>query len=187
MSIPFCTEWACIALAADGAREALVPTQNSMLRKIAGPGRPEEQWVDWIKPSTRVARRSAEAAGIRMWLDHHLKAKWCWAGHVLRMNPDRLAIRATQCIDSVGWATVMELAASIRLHRPHRTRWFRWEDELRRYARKHGLESWQTLAQKRDSSGYASEWMRRCESFIRCRSEPFGAGLGAPSCALFKP
>ena len=47
-----------------------------MLRRIAGPRRhPEEQWVDWIKRSTRAARKSAKTAGIRFWLEAHLKAR----------------------------------------------------------------------------------------------------------------
>ena len=68
----------------------------------------DEPWVDWIKRSTRTARKHAEKVGIRLWLDSYLKAKWCWAGHVLRMHPDRLARRAVIWRDSEWWKEEME-------------------------------------------------------------------------------
>ena len=40
----------------------------------------------------------------------------------------------------------LELPASLRAHRPGRTRWFRWEDELRRYAAHQDWSSWQSMA-----------------------------------------
>jgi hypothetical protein len=34
----------------------------------------------------------------------------------------------------------------LRLRRPGRTHWFRWEDELRRYAEHMSWQSWQSVA-----------------------------------------
>ena len=149
-------------------KRLLESAQNCMLGKIAGPRRrPQEEWLDWVTRSTRAARKAAESAGIRMWLQAHLKAKWGWAGHVLRMDPDRLASRALQWRDSEWWAIEMEVSATLRLHRPHRTRWFRWEDDLRRYAAEHMSGSWQSEAQKRNSKGCAQDWKDHCNSFIK--------------------
>ena len=150
-------------------KRLLVTTQNRMLRRIAGPGRrPEEPWVDWIRRSTRAARKHAEHAGIRFWLDSHLKAKWCWAGHVARMQPARLACRSLKWRDSAWWKTeVQGFPTSLRMHRPHRTRWFRWEDDLKRYASDSGWESWQTVAQQRDHHGDASKWLGHCKGFVK--------------------
>ena len=150
-------------------KRLLQSTQNCMLRKIAGPRRrPLEDWLDWVKRSTRAARKAAASVGIRMWLDAHLKAKWGWAGHVLRMDPERLASRAVQWRDSEWWAAELEeVSASLRLRRPHRTRWFRWEDDLRRFAKECLSGSWQSMAQKRNSQGHAEEWKDHCKAFIK--------------------
>ena len=143
-------------------KRLLTSTFNCMLRKIAGPRRrPEEEWVDWIKRSTRSARKLAETAGIRFWQQSHLKAKWCWAGHVLRMEPSRLACRATQWRDSAWWKNEEGFPIGVRMHRPYRTRWFRWEDDIKRYASSEGWQSWQTAAQDRDC------WSNHCQSFIK--------------------
>ena len=160
--------WCCESwLLTKNEKRLLESAQNNMLRRIAGPRRrPEEQWIDWIKRSTRAARKSAKTAGIRFWLEAHLKAKWTWAGHVLRMDPLRLACRSTQWRDSVWWTAEQALPSSLRMHRPHRTRWFRWEDELRRYAADRCWSSWQSVAQHRDVHGCASEWLGHCKGFI---------------------
>jgi hypothetical protein len=144
-------------------KRLLESTQNRMLRRIAGPGRrPEEPWVDWIKRSTRAAREHAANAGIRLWVDSHLKAKWCWAGHVLRMQPARLACRAATWRDGEWWRTEMrETPASLRYHRPHRTRWFRWEDELKKYALEQGWSSWQSITKQRDI------WLQHWKGFVK--------------------
>ena len=79
----------------------LKTTQNSMLRRIVGKRRaPDEPWLDWIKRSTRQAYRCAKECNIRMWLDAAAQSKWTWAGHVSRMDPERLALRSTAWRDS---------------------------------------------------------------------------------------
>jgi len=158
--------WCCESwLLTKTEKRLLESTQNNMLRRIAGPRRrPEEQWVDWVKRSTRAARKSAQAVGIRFWLEAHLRAKWTWAGHVLRMDPSRLACRSTQWRDSVWWTKEIAFPVSLRMHRPHRTHWFRWEDDLRRYAADRCWSSWQSVAQKRDEQGNAYEGLRHCKA-----------------------
>ena len=74
----------------------LTSSQNKMPRRIVGPRRaPDEPRVNWIKRSTHAAVRAAEAAGVRFWFDAHFAAKWSWAGHVARLDPQRLASRST--------------------------------------------------------------------------------------------
>ena len=143
-------------------KRRLQSTQHCMLRKIAGPRRrPEETWVDWIQRSTRIARSLAQHAGVRMWLETHLQSKWRWAGHIIRMQDDRLAKRAVEWRDSVWWhAEVTNFTGHLRLRRPHKSHWFRWEDDLKRYAASQGWQAWQTVARRRDV------WRDHCEAFI---------------------
>jgi hypothetical protein len=142
-------------------KRLLTSTQNQMLRRIAGPHRkPDEPWIDWIKRATRIARAAAKNAGIRFWLEDHFRSKWCWAGHVARMSKDRLAHRSMQWRDSQWWRREAALPVQARKRRPRKTHWFRWEDELRRYADHRGWTCWKTFAQQRDV------WHQACESFI---------------------
>ena len=142
-------------------KRLLTSTQNQMLRRIAGPHRkPDEPWIDWIKRATRIARAAAKNAGIRFWLEDHFRSKWCWAGHVARMSKDRLAHRSMQWRDSQWWRREAALPVQARKRRPRKTHWFRWEDELRRYADHRGWTCWKTIAQQRDV------WLQACESFI---------------------
>ena len=137
-----------------------------MLRRIAGPRRaPEETWVDWIKQSTRKAVAEAKRAGIRFWCDEHLKSKWCWAGHVARMHPQRLARRALEWRDSQWQSTEYQLPGQLRIRRPGRRRWFRWEDDLRNYAARIGERPWQELAQQRDV------WRTHSQRFVKAMAK----------------
>ena len=143
-------------------KRLLKSTQNQMLRRIAGPRRrPLEPWVDWIKRSTRAARAAATQAGVRFWLEAHLQSKWRWAGHVIRMEEDRLASRSLQWRDSVWWSQEKDLPVQLRTRRPHRTKWFRWEDELKRYAVHCGWASWQEMARQ------GSVWHEHCSRFVQ--------------------
>ena len=106
-----------------------------MLRRIVGiPRAPEEPWIDWIRRATRKACREAHSIGIRFWLQTHIRNKFLWAGHVARMNDMRLAKRATEWRDNEWWRMEVEIFAHLRIKRPKKTRWFRWEDDLRRFA-----------------------------------------------------
>ena len=147
-------------------KQLLRTTQHAMLRRIAGPRRaPDETWVDWIKRSTRKAVAEAQGAGIRFWCDEHLKNKWCWAGHVARMHPQRLARRALEWRDSQWQSTEYQLPGQLRIRRPGRRRWFRWEDDLRNYAARIGERPWQELAQQRDV------WRSHCQLFVKAISK----------------
>ena len=158
--VPWCSEsW----LLTQEEKRRLKVTQNNMLRRIAGPRRlPEEDYVGWIKRSTRTAVAAAREAGVRLWVEEHYKAKWTWAGHVARMDAERFAKRATEWRDSDWWTLERETyQQSLRTTRPQRTRWFRWEDDLRRYAAKCKWASWKTQAADKHN------WMHHCSSFIQ--------------------
>ena len=154
--------WCCESwLITQKEKQLLRTTQHAMLRRIAGLGRqPEESWVEWIQRSTRRAVSAAKETGIRMWVDAHLRSKWSWGRP--HMSPDRLARRAVEWRDSAWWASeVAEFSAHLRSRRPHRTHWFRWEDDLKRYAAKCGWTSWQCKGQLR------TVWRDHCESFVQ--------------------
>ena len=139
-----------------------------MLRKMAGPRKhPQEDWLDWVKRSSRGVRKVAESVGIRLWFPAHLKVKWGWAGHVLGMDPNRLASRALQWRDSSWAASEMEISSCLWLHRPHRTRWFREEEDLHKYLVEHMIGSWQSVSQPRNSKGCAQDSQARCNFFIK--------------------
>ena len=149
-------------------KSRLKSTFHNMIRRIAGVGRsPEEPWVDWIKRSTRKACREARQVGIRFWLQRHIADKFRWAGHVVRMDSARLARRVTEWRDNEWWQLEVETFAHMRIKRPKRTKWFRWEDDLRRYAAQKGWHSWKEEARKRDVDGKASWWHSHIDEFVR--------------------
>ena len=110
------------------------------------------------------------------------RSEWCWAGHVIRMTSDRLARRALVWRDSL-WQKeeVANFPASSRTRRPWRTRWFRWEDELRNFAQHCGYASWQEIAQRRDVP--ASEWLAACNDFVKFSKQRGLAMVDHFSCA----
>jgi len=55
----------------------------------------------------------------------------------------------------------------MRRKRPKRTRWFRWEADLRRYAVQKGWCCWQEEARKSDTEGKASWWHLHVDDFVR--------------------
>ena len=146
-------------------QQHLSAVQNSMLRRIVRSRRlPDETWVDWIKRNTRDARAAARKAGVRFWVAAYLEAKWKWAGHVMRMAPDRPAKRITEWRDS-EWCVIDEaLRGRDRTRRPYKQRWFRWEDCLRQFATKRRWTSWQSVAQNRDQ--WRGESMRFARAFM---------------------
>ena len=149
-------------------RRRLQSVQNEMLRRIVGPRRrPDEEYVDWIVHATAAARRIAKSAGIRFWAETHLTSKFRWAGHVMRMDDRRLAKRATEWRDSEWWSTELQLPASLRIRRPFKTRWFRWEDDLKRFAVHMGWTCWQDKAQERDHAGKPSVWNSAAQNFTK--------------------
>ena len=95
-----------------------------------------------------------------------MKTKFLWAGKVMRMDDRRLVKRASTWRDSEWWTTEKALPQRLQVHRPHRTHWFRWEDELRRFALSKGWSSWQSKAQEKDSEGKTSFWIDAAEDFV---------------------
>ena len=83
------------------------------------------------------------------------------------MDPARLAWRVTEWRDNEWWQLEVETFAHMRIKRPKRTKWFRWEDDLRRYAAQKGWHSWKEEARKRDVDGKASWWHSHIDEFVR--------------------
>ena len=83
----------------------------------------------------------------------------------MRMSDERLAKRSAAWRDSVWQSTEAELPSRLRLHRPGRTPWFRWEDELRRYAEKEVWKRWQTVALNREM------WNEHAKAFVKYASK----------------
>ena len=144
-------------------QRVLRSTQKWMLRRIAGNSRrPDEPWLDWIRRSTRVARARALHAGVRMWVEHHLRCKWQWAGHVMRMTSDRLARRAFVSRD-LEWYLHETLTkpSSLVCRRSHSTYWCRWEDDFRKFAARNGWAAWQSRTQSREAwNCWSTEFVR---------------------------
>ena len=142
-------------------KRRLASTQNYMLRRIAGPNRaPEELWIDWVKRSTRVARKIAIGCCIRAWPHAHILRKWSWAGHVARMETNRLSYRATAWRDA-KWAAedIALFGPSLSTRRAGRQHWFRWEDDLLKYAEQCGWQDWKSIAANRN------DWQAHAELF----------------------
>jgi len=125
--------------------------QRSMLRRFAGPRRqPDEDFVVWIRRATRAAIEAATSAGVNCWVIDHLKAKWCWAGHLARMGDYRensWAYKATFWRDS-AWKSeyVAGPLYSMRPLRSRAGRWGRWEDELVQGFQQFGDGAWHAHA-----------------------------------------
>ena len=118
----------------------------------------------------------------------HLRSKWSWAGHVARMNGDRIALRAMEWRDANWQATGHELPISLRMRRPQRKRWSKWEDELRDFAAHNGWDSWQHVALLRDSPGKAAEWNAHCRKFADLLKKRLSReGASSPQGALHQP
>ena len=107
-----------------------------MLRRFAGPRRmPDEDYVTWIRRSTRAAVIAAASAGVKCWVDAHLRAKWLWAGHVSRMGgycKESWTFKTTFWRDA-EWKRDYEPGGFLYSARPLRSRagrWTRWEDEI---------------------------------------------------------
>ena len=122
--------------------------QRSMLRRFAGPRRQtDEDFLTWIRRSTRAAVEAAAAAGVRCWVKEHLRAKWSWAGHLGRMGqyrPTSWAFRSTFWRDA-AWKRDFDrgqLLHSVRPLRSRAGRWNRWEDEIVRGSRQLDVETW---------------------------------------------
>ena len=150
-------------------KQRLRAVQRNMLRRFAAPRRaPGEDWVSWIRMATRQAEAVACEAGMSVWANDHLRAKWRWAGHVARMSVDRthwLPYRAT-IWKNAAWRSFQTsnlpgYAARIVRSRPGR--WRRWEDEIHNFCST-ALVSWKDLALDRD------DWSQREMGFLEAHA-----------------
>ena len=57
-----------------------------------------------------MARATAKEVSVRFWTEATARAKWRWAGHVLRRESDRLVRRTMEWRDSDWWKLEQELA-----------------------------------------------------------------------------
>ena len=130
-------------------KSRLTAIQNAMLRQIVGLKRaPNEDWVAWVKRSTRAAKSKSQAAGVRPWVEEHLRGKWSWAGHVARMPSKRWPLKLTSWRDS-RW-NLGQAGQANRILRPRPGRQFRWEDEICQSAAHSGWTHWQNMRKTRN-------------------------------------
>ena len=122
--------------------------QRSMLRRFAGPRHEaDEDFVSWIRRSTRAAMEAARSSGVNRWVINHLKAKLCWAGHLACMREYRQeswAFKATFWRDS-RWRGEYAAGGPLYSVRPLRSRagrWSRWEDEIVHGYQQFGDDAW---------------------------------------------
>jgi hypothetical protein len=140
---------------------ALKVAQNGMLRRIVGrPRGLDEEWLDWIRTSTRRARSWAEKVGIKDWGLAHSRNKWRWAGHVARRGGTSWLARVTTWRDS-QWQSVATELGTARPLRPSTRRYMKWEDVLRRYCTSEGLGQWTILAEDREA------WSQHADTFAQ--------------------
>ena len=117
--------------------------QRRMIRKIVQVPRmsssgEEEDWVDYIRRSTRTAERCMEDNGVENWVAAQRRRKWRWAGHVARLA-DR---RWTQL--ALSWTP----DGSRRVGRPVTT----WENDLIHFVRERtNGQSWFKYAASREN------------------------------------
>ena len=137
--------WCCESwLPTEEEKRRLQSAQNDMLRRIVGiKRRPQEEWVPWIIRATHVARDAACKYGVQSWVNTLLATKWRWAGHIARMPSDRWCKKTVEWRDA-EWCATRNVVGG-RPRRPWRTRWFRWEDDLREHSM-----FWKDEAQHRD-------------------------------------
>ena len=145
--------------------------QRAMLRRFAGPRRlPEEDFIPWIRRSTKIATEAATSAGVNCWVEDHLRSKWRWAGHLARMReyrPDSWAVKATFWRDS-AWKADYGPGGRLFHVRPLRARagrWNRWEDEIAEHYHRMHPGAWTDMANDKEA------WNEMCSSFcVRRRS-----------------
>jgi len=157
-----CVLWCCESwtLRAEDRRH-LKTTRRAMLRRIVGAARvTDEEYVSWIRRTTKKAEAMAQSACVRDWIEAHGTSKWSWAGHVSRRPVRSWVWRVTVWRDS-DWQSLMLESCTARPLRPSRRRWMKWEDILRRFCTAAGLEQWKSLSQDR------STWAGKADTFSK--------------------
>ena len=129
---------------------AIRSAQNNMLRMIVGKGwcSNDEEWVTWIRRTTRHARAVAKSSGVKFWDRRIAELQWQWAGHVARKGAYEWVWQTTFWRDREWTEDVGK--NSFRPLRCRPGRWARWEDAVHKHAHKLGWTRWRDAAQDRD-------------------------------------
>ena len=140
-------------------------TQHTMLRRIVGCGRAEEEtWVDWIQRATCKARRLARDSAVKEWAPEHFKRKWRWAGATANKDPNEWVWKVTEWRDAAWQAAANELGAA-RPMRPSSRKWMRFEDVMRRFCTQRALGGWRSLARS------TTVWQALSSDFVEWAAE----------------
>ena len=122
-------------------KRSIRSTQNCMLRKIVAPRRaPGEDYVDWVKRATAKAKKHANFAGIRWWVEAHARSKWFFASSI-SMSPWSSWLKKICHWRDATWK------APHQIRRSRSGPWTRWETSLVKHANKLGVDNWHRLAQ----------------------------------------
>jgi hypothetical protein len=113
-TVSSCALWGCQSWTPRAEElRSLESARRAMLRRIVGAGRlPEEEWVHWIRRTTRKATLLAQACNVREWVKAHAMSKWAWAGHVARRPPTSWLWRVTTWRDAEWTAMATDLGSS---------------------------------------------------------------------------
>ena len=141
------------------------------MRKIVASRRgAHEDWVSWIRRATAAAVNWREKVGVRKWCEAHAKAKWEWAGHVMRRGGLTWVDKTTRWRDS-EWGAAQPKGGNAygrsgmrTFVRPKCRRWLRWEDSLRKFAKEKRLGTWQELTA--DSEEGRARWKGLKENYV---------------------
>ena len=124
---------------------------RAMIRRICGLQRgPTEDYLDWLRRTTRRAGRAASEAGIRDWIHYFAASKWAWAGHVARRSARTWIWKPTFWRD-LEWNRLSVECGGWRPMRPERRRWMKWESAIQQFATESGLGAWSRAAAVKES------------------------------------
>ena len=159
-TVSSCALWGCQSWTPRAEElRSLESARRAMLRRIVGAGRlPEEEWVHWIRRTTRKATLLAQACNVREWVKAHAMSKWAWAGHVARRPPTSWLWRVTTWRDAEWNAMATDLGSSRPL-RPERRRWMKWEHSLKNFCDQNVGAEWKAYAADRN------KWSEEGERF----------------------
>jgi hypothetical protein len=90
-------------------RRKIKATRRQMMRLVTGKkfnweaegeevAEEELSYGDWLRGVTRELEDMVEEEGLKKWEDEAVRAKWRWAGHVLRRTGDRPALTAIRTL-----------------------------------------------------------------------------------------
>ena len=151
--------WCCESWALrEEDKQQLRTAFHHMLRIVVNIKRaPNEDYIHWIQRVTRKARRLADEAGVRNWLQYQARAQWRWAGHVGRRSAQTWLWRTSI------WRN-KEWELQVMGPKPVRSRtgpWTRWENWVSRYCAENGHGMWFKASATKEA------WEHEAEHFIK--------------------